>query len=259
MAQPKQSSGREHSPVMPPSGGTNNINVGTVERVLSVAAAGILGYLGVQKLRDESPAAGAAMLTGGAALLYRGASGNCPVNSAIGRNSATGAATKPVEINRTVMVNAPRAEVYAFWRKLENLPRFMDHLSTVKELDQRRSHWVAKIPGGIPTVSWEAEIVQEVPNERLLWRSLPGSMIDNSGEVHFRNSPDGRGTEVRAIIAYRPPAGEVGQMVAKWLNPTLGKMVKEDMRRFKQLLEGGEAAASDKGDSATAGRGGNGQ
>lgn len=252
MAKSTKSTARQHSPVAPPTEGTTQLNVGTVERVLSVAAAGVLGYLGVQKLRDESPTAGAAMLTGSAALLYRGASGNCPVNTAIGRNSAEAGTTKAVEINRTVIVQAPREEVYAFWRKLENLPRFMDHLAEVQQIDQRHSHWEAKIPAGLgATISWDAEIVQEVANERLLWRSLPGSTIDNAGEVHFRNSPDGRGTEVHAIIAYRPPAGEIGKAVAGWLNPTLSNMVKDDMRRFKELVESGKGdPANDKGSYA---------
>jgi hypothetical protein len=98
-------------------------------------------------------------------------------------------------------------ELYAFWRKLENLPRIFQHLESVTEHDARRSHWVAKAPAG-RTVDWEAEIVNEVPGEIIAWKSLPGSRIPNAGSVNFREAAGGRGTEIKVVLEYEPPAGQ---------------------------------------------------
>ena len=141
-------------------------------------------------------------------------------------------------------VNAPPDVVYAAWRDVERLPTFMDHLESVTSIDDRRSHWVAKAPAGA-TVEWDAEIVEDVPGERLAWRSIEGAMVPNEGLVRFVPAPGERGTEVHVEVGYSPPLGAVGALVAKLFGEEPNQQVSDDLRRFKQLLETGEIARSD--------------
>jgi uncharacterized membrane protein len=168
----------------------------------------------------------------------------------MGRNTAQKDRVSPVasvargqgiKVEREVTVNRPVVEVYRFWRQLENLPRFMDHLESVTVIDENRSHWVAKAPAGT-RVEWDATIHNEIENELIAWRSLAGSDVDNAGSVHF--TPDGPGTLVRVVLSYDPPAGRVGAAVAKLLGEEPGSQVEDDLRRFKQVVEAGEAPAA---------------
>jgi uncharacterized membrane protein len=133
----------------------------------------------------------------------------------------------------------PADELYAFWRRLEQLPRFMSHLISVQQLDNRRSHWIAKGPAG-KRVEWDAEIINERPNEMIAWRSLEGADVDSVGSVRFERAPGGRGSIVRVEMRYRPPAGVGGATVAKLLGKDPGSQIKDDLRRFKQVMETGE-------------------
>lgn len=223
--------------IAPPASGSSHINVGRNERIASLVGGALLTFYGMRK----PGAAGLAMAAAGGALLYRGATGYCPVNSAAGRDTA-GSKDISIEITRSLTIRRPRQEVYQFWRQLENLPQFMNHLKEVRQLGPKRSHWVAKIPKGIGTVAWDADIVQEEENNLLAWRSLPGSSVDNAGEVRFMDAPADRGTVIQATISYRPPAGDVGGGIAKLLNPVFKQMVLNDLHRFKQLMEAGEVA-----------------
>ncbi|HOC17475.1 MAG TPA: SRPBCC family protein [Vicinamibacterales bacterium] len=147
-------------------------------------------------------------------------------------------------VTRSMTVNKPPAEVYGFWRNLENLPRFMKHLRSVTVTGPDRSHWVVQGPAG-RSVEWDAEIVEERPGEFLAWRSLPGSQVDHSGWVSFRPAPGGRGTEVSLRLAYHPPAGRLGSAVAWLFGREPEQQLREDVRRFKQVIETGEIARSD--------------
>jgi len=220
--------------------GSAYINVGSTERIVSAAAGLALMYFGLRKFSMPGLLVGAA----GAALLERGASGYCPVNNLAQRDVAK----KPVEsseITKSLTINRPRAEIYQYWRKLENLPNFMQHLESVTEIDERRSHWVAPVPGGVGKISWDAEVVEEIENEKLSWRSVPNAAVDNSGEVLFKDAPGNQGTEIYVIIKYLPPAGAIGTAIAKVFNPAFKQMVKEDLRRFKRLMETGEIPVSE--------------
>lgn len=219
---------------IPPAFGSSMINVGTSERIVSALGGAALT---VMALRDLKSPSGVSMLLTGGFLLVRGLSGYCAVNHAIGRNSAQKVGS-PVEVKTTVSVQKPRSEVYSFWRKLENLPRFMKHLEKVEELDQTRSRWTAKGPAGVGKVSWEAEILEDHQNEFISWRSLPGSTVDNAGEVRFKETPGG--TEIKAQMTYRLPAGDVGGVAAKLFSPMAEKMMKDDIRDFKKVMETGE-------------------
>jgi uncharacterized membrane protein len=137
-------------------------------------------------------------------------------------------------VTRTVSINKSPEELYSFWRKLENLPQFMNHLESVEEKDATHSHWVAKAPAGTH-VSWDAEIVRDNPNELIAWRSTEDSTVPNSGSVRFVAAPEGRGTEVKVNIEYQPPAGVLGAIVAKLFGEEPQQQVNEDLLRFKQL------------------------
>lgn len=155
-----------------------------------------------------------------------------------------GAAARGVHVIRAITVNRPPEEVYAFWRNLENLPRFMAHLQEVSVLDDRRSHWKADAPAG-RSVEWDAEIIEDRPSEILAWRSLDGSDVPNRGSVRFSPAPGDRGTEVRVELRYDPPGGGLGAMVAKLFGEEPGQQVDGDLRRFKQVMEVGEVVRSD--------------
>ena len=143
------------------------------------------------------------------------------------------------DVRRSVTIIKPRAEVYCLWRRFENLPRFMDHLQAVTEAGDGTSPWVAKAPAG-REVAWDAEIVVHRPNELISWRSRPGADVANGGEVRFADAPAGRGTEVRVTLGYDPPAGAVGAALAKVFGEEPDQQVREDLRRFKQVMEAGE-------------------
>jgi uncharacterized membrane protein len=151
---------------------------------------------------------------------------------------------REVRVERAITINRAIEDVYRFWRRLENLPRFLRHLESVEVLDDRRSRWRAAAPAGM-TVSWEAEIVAEREPERIAWRSLDGSQIRNSGTVRFARAPGARGTEVHVQLMYAPPAGALGRAVAWMFGEEPDQQIKEDLRRVKQLLEVGEIPVSD--------------
>lgn len=171
---------------------------------------------------------GLAVAAAGGALAYQG-----------NRLASADAAYEQDFARATVLVNAPAAEVYSFWRDFENFPRFMHHLQSVKRLDDRRSQWTALGPANSP-VEWTAEIVAERDNEIIAWRSLEGSQIQVDGSVEFRAATGGRGTIVDATILYRPPAGALGSAFAKLFGKDPTFLIEQDLRRFKALLETGE-------------------
>jgi len=146
-------------------------------------------------------------------------------------------------VTRSVTVNRPVEQVYAFWRNFENFPSFMRHLESVKQTDPTHSHWVARAPMGT-TIEWDAEIFNERPNEIIAWRSLEGSENDCAGSVRFRQAPDGRGTEVHVSLNYEPPGGELGDSIAWLFGDGPRAQIEEDLSRFKQVMEAGEATTS---------------
>jgi uncharacterized membrane protein len=150
----------------------------------------------------------------------------------------------PLKLEASTTVNRSPDDTYAYWRNLENLPSFMLHLQSVTEDGNGRSHWVANAPLK-GSVEWDAEMTGNDPGRRISWRSLPGSDIDNSGTVHFAPAPDGRGTEVRIVLHYDVPGGRIGRTVAKVLGEEPRQQVRDDLRRFKQVLETGEVLRSD--------------
>lgn len=217
---------------------SNWINVSQVERVASAVGGGLMMLWG---LRGFPLGRLLGAVTGGV-LVYRGVTGHCPAYGQLGLSTAEDGETtgRAVRVEASVTVDRPQEEVYAFWRELENLPRFMQHLASVEQTGETTSHWEAPIPGGAGTISWNADITEEEPHELLAWQSRPDAAVRNAGVVRFAEAPGRRGTEVHAVIEYRPPAGELGATVARFLNPALRQMIKEDLRRFKHIVEAGE-------------------
>lgn len=149
----------------------------------------------------------------------------------------------PLELHASVTVNKDPDEVYGFWRDLENLPTFMLHLKDVSEDGDGRSHWVANAPVR-RKVRWDAEITGDEPGRRISWRSLPGADVDNSGTVHFAPAPGNRGTEVGVVLHYDVPGGRIGRIAAKLLGEEPEQQVRDDLRRFKQVMETGDVVRS---------------
>ncbi len=149
-----------------------------------------------------------------------------------------------MEVKQSVTVLRSPMETYRYWHNFEHLPRFMDSLESVQVTGGNRSHWKVKAPAGIK-IEWDAEIVEDRENEFIVWHSLPGASVENSGIVRFVLAPGGRGTEVHAQLRYNPPAGPVGELVATYFGEDLAKQVRKDLDRFKQVLETGEITRSD--------------
>jgi uncharacterized membrane protein len=172
----------------------------------------------------------------GGLLLYRGASGHCPLYASMGKTRGV-SNTQNINIRTSLIVNKPKDEVYNFWRKLENLPLFMKHLASVTEIDSKHSHWEAVLPGNIGRIKWNAEIVKEEAGYLIGWQSIPNSMINNAGKVTFHDAAGGQGTELEVVISYHPPAGEIGSGLAKALNPVFEKLIRQDVMNFKEYIE----------------------
>ena len=146
-----------------------------------------------------------------------------------------------VLIGRTVTINRPRAELFAYWRDFANLATFMENVERIDVLGDKRSHWVVKAPGG-KTVEWTSAITEEQDGSYIAWASEDGADVPNSGRIDFRDAQGNRGTIVSATILYDPPAGAIGKLIAKMFQREPAIQARRDLRRFKQLMETGEIA-----------------
>jgi uncharacterized membrane protein len=216
-------------------------NVSEAERVLSMVGGSLLALFGVSR---KSP--GGLLLSAlGAGLVYRGVTGNCPAYSALGLSTAqrpAGATGVPagrgLKLSKTIQVTRAAPDLYRFWRNLENLPRLMPYLRSVTS-HGNRSHWIATGPLGIQ-LQWDAEIINDVPNKLIAWRTLPGSDVDSAGSVHFHPLTSGWATKVTVTLKYDPPAGKVGSALATLLGKDPERQLEMDLHRFKQIMETGE-------------------
>jgi uncharacterized membrane protein len=153
-------------------------------------------------------------------------------------------ANSGVRVEQVVTVNRSLDDLYSFWRDFQNFPHFMRHVKQIELIDDIHSRWTAKAPAGM-SVQWDAEIVQDREGEWIAWRSLPGSQVEHSGSVRFSPAPGARGTEVRVQMEYVPPAGRFGRVIAMLFGEEPEQQIREDLRRFKQLMETGEIPLSD--------------
>jgi len=215
-------------------------SLGEAEDWLALGSGALLLLVGASRKSTLSPYLAIASVP----LLYRGITGRWPtrLNGNGHQSDSTRTALsgdRGVHVRESIRLEQPVADVYRFWRQLENLPRFMAHLERVTEKGDGKSHWVADGPAGLK-VEWDAEIINEVENSVLAWRSLPGSDVVTAGSVNFEATRGGRSTQVSVHLQYAPPAGKAGALVAYLFGREPSQTIREDLRHFKQLLEAGE-------------------
>lgn len=219
-------------------------NVETAERIGSIVAGSALVLWGLSR----RSLGGVLLALVGGGLLHRGSTGYCALYRQLGINSrqmndeAGVPGDKGIKVERTVRIARSPQEVYRFWKNLENLPRFFEHVERVTPVNERRSHWVVKGPAGTQ-VEWTAEILTDREGELISWESLPGAEVQNAGSVRFERAGDGR-TDVKVTLQYYPAAGVIGAAVAKLFGEAPDQQLDADLGRLKQLLEGsGETVA----------------
>ncbi len=222
-------------------------NISGLEKWVSIAAGAGLAAYGLSRLRSN----GWLWAGLGGVLLRRGITAHCDVYEALGVNTSAAAGdtraalggSRGVNVLESVTINRSIPELYRFWRNLENLPQFMRHLQSVEKMTDTISRWRAKGPAGV-IVEWEAEIYNDVPDKLIAWRSLDRSQVTSAGSVNFDDVGVGRGTRVTVHLQYSPPGGKLGAKVAKLFGADAETEIREDLRRFKQLLETGEVATT---------------
>jgi uncharacterized membrane protein len=216
------------------------VNVHPVERWISVAAGIPLAAEGFRKRSRD----GIAMAIAGVELVRRGLTGRSLLYEAFGMRTAPigqGASVSvPYElgmrIDRSIVIDRPPEEVYRYWRYLPNLARFMERIESVEEMEGKRSHWRMRGMGG-RTLEWDAVIHNELANELIAWRSLPGADVDHAGSVWFKPTPDGRGTEVQIELQFNPPGGVVSAAIARLCGDNPDRQLREDLERLKREME----------------------
>ncbi|HVL66474.1 MAG TPA: SRPBCC family protein [Vicinamibacterales bacterium] len=214
-------------------------NVGEAERWASMGLGAAMALYGLSQRR----ASGWILAGFGALLFRRGITGHCDVYQMTGLNTAgTSQDTRQalggsagVIVEESVTINRPITEIYRFWRNLENLPRFMSHLESVERITDTLSRWRAKGPAGT-SVEWNAEIINEVPEQVIGWRSIEGSDVVSAGSVNFDVAGSGK-TRVRVRLQYSPPGGKLGDKVARFFRADAATEIRQDLERFKQLIE----------------------
>lgn len=226
------------APSFPPEPESPGKNVAPSERVLSaIGGVFIAGY--AVKRRDASTPF---LLFLGGFLMVRGLGGRCELYTRLGldsnrfRRKPGVPGNKGIHLERSIELSLPPAQVFGYWRNLENLPLFMPHLKSVKRAEGGVSHWSVVGPAGT-TIEWDAEIINERPGELLAWQSLPGAQVPNAGTVRFSPGTNGSGTLVTVVLQYQPPGGRLGAAVAAIFGETPETQLEEDLARFRDWVE----------------------
>ena len=239
-----------------------NKNVSDSERAVSAAVGGLF----VASALKKRGLGGLALALVGAELMRRGATGHCMLYEAIGfssggpsdgngmrigagthRPDVTGAAAtvnarKSIKIERSITINKPAQELYDFWRDFSNLPRVLDHLESVTDLGNGRSHWVALGPANT-RIEWDSEMVNDIPGELIAWKTVGEPDVAHAGSIHFTPAA-GRGTTVKLVMDYEPPAGRFVALAAKVMGESPDQKIQSDLRRLKMLFETGEVVTT---------------
>jgi uncharacterized membrane protein len=234
--------------------GDRGANVGKPERLVSVAWGGALAAYGLRR-RDRR---GLALALLGAELIRRGATGRCVVYRALGvstakdigripprepgevvSDAATVDARRAIKIERSIRIWRPRAELFAILRDFEHLAGIIPDLKSVVGLGEGRSHWVAKVPRD-RQVEWNAEVINEIPDELIAWKTVGKPDVSHAGSVHFKDVLNGRGTEMRIVLDYEPPGGRLGAAfapLARHFGQAADSKIRRNLRRFKLTME----------------------
>jgi uncharacterized membrane protein len=226
------------SPVLSDSPEANSspsaANVGPVDRLISVVGGGLLTVWGLRRLFSLK----GLLLTGtGASLLVRGLSGSCSVYQWLGVDTQRSA---PRHVRCSTMVRRSAADCYRFWRNLEQAPRFMKAIRSVRVIDERHSHWEMTTPVG-SALEWDAIIYEDEPHQRIAWRTLPGAPVGMAGIVTFTDLPDLQSTLVHSELRLGRMGPMMDMAMARlvWLGPD--QQMSQDLERFKALMDAGES------------------
>ncbi len=207
------------------------------ERWASIVGGSAMVLMGLQ----QRSLRGILTAIAGGGLAYHGATADKSLQDKV--VDATGI-NKAIRVEKTVTIDKSAEELYNYWHNFENLPNFMKHVKSVQVLDMRRSHWVANAPLG-QTIEWDADIINDQPNQLIAWASEEGAQVDNSGFVRFSPAPGDRGTEVKVVMEYNVPGGMVTAAIAKLFGEEPEQQIGDELRRFKQLMETGEIATTE--------------
>jgi uncharacterized membrane protein len=213
-------------------------DVSDKERWGSLISGGAMVLMGL----SQRSLRGALLALAGGSLAYHGAKGQKSLKETV--IDAAGL-EKSIQVEKTVTIlTKTPEELYHFWRNFENLPTFMKHIQSIRVIDDKRSHWVATAPLG-NTLEWDAEIITEQENQLIAWASAEDADVNHSGFVRFKPATQGRGTEVKVVMEYQPPAGVVGSAIAKLFGEEPEQQIGDELRRFKMLMEAGEIATTE--------------
>lgn len=212
----------------------NDAAISDKERWASIVGGSAMVLMGLQ----QRSLRGILTAIAGGGLAYHGATADKSLQDKV--VDATGI-NKAIRVEKTVTINKSAEELYNYWHNFENLPTFMKHVKSVQVLDMRRSHWVANAPLG-QTIEWDADIINDQPNQLIAWASEEGAQVDNSGFVRFSPAPGDRGTEVKVVMEYNVPGGMLTAAIAKLFGEEPEQQIGDELRRFKQLMETGEIA-----------------
>jgi uncharacterized membrane protein len=221
-------------------------NVNDWERGVSIAAGALLVIAGL-KSRGRMRSS---LLTSGAGLAFRGVTGYCPVNSMLGRTCdddtrvALGGSSGVV-LEESVSIRRSARELFDMWHSVDFLPRVFSHIESVRSLGGGRTHWVMRGPMGTK-LEWDAETINEIPDELIAWKSLEGSDVVSAGSVHFKEHVLGGApeTEVTVRMQYSPPAGKAGAAIAWLAGASPAATLREDLNGLKQRVEQGYIAGA---------------
>lgn len=223
------------------------INVQQTERWASALGGAALIVAAARRLADERPGQAAFLSAVGAGLMWRGGTGHSSLYATTGINAAergddarahlSGARGTIVE--EAVSIARSPNDLYREWRQLERITRFIPSVVSVQVLDARRSHWIAKGPGKT-RVEWTAQIINDIPNELIAWQTVGGADMVSAGSVHFAPEPDDRGTAMSVKLQYDLPGGKAAALFARVFGSEPAQVLREGLRRFKQLMEAGE-------------------
>jgi uncharacterized membrane protein len=227
---------------------TTSINLAHDERTLSLLGGAIM--LALALLRPKK--FGLLLAPTGIMFFYRGLTGRSLVYTVLGRNTAvhneTASVSVPhqqgVHLSSSITIARPVEDVFAYWRDVTNLPKFMHYLDSVTVKSPTESHWRVNGPAGI-TIEWDAEIIHEEANTVIGWRSLENPYVDHAGSVRFKPAPADQGTEVHVQLEYAPPGGKAGAALMGFFSELPERQILNDLRRLKQYLEVGDVAPID--------------
>lgn len=216
-------------------GATSNATMGDITRWACLAGGAVAGYIAVRQGGPGGMVIGAL----GGVLLYQGISRQAAIPRSVARLGRT---TRDVHLISTITIDRPASDLYQFWKGFSRLPEIMTFLERVEPRpgeNGRVTHWVVKAPRE-HTLEWDAEVTEDVPDQRIAWRSLEGSDINTWGVVRFNEAPAGRGTEVYVSMHYEPPGGRLGSVVGHFLGGLSQALIQQNLRRFKAYMESGE-------------------